>query len=77
MSTNGTRLSRLAAPLRDAGVSSVNISLDTLNPEQYRRITGGDGIGPAGIEAAVFSGIPRIKLNCVSCEASTRMRFGL
>jgi GTP 3',8-cyclase len=66
VSTNGTRLSRLAAPLRDAGVSSVNISLDTLDPEQYRRITGGEmALVHAGIEAAVFAGIPRIKLNCV------------
>lgn len=66
VSTNGTRLSALAAPLRDAGVSSINISLDTLNPAQYRLITGGDiAAVHSGIDAAVSAGIPRIKLNCV------------
>jgi GTP 3',8-cyclase len=66
VSTNGTRLCALAAPLRDAGVSSINISLDTLNPALYRRITGGDiAAVHSGIEAALSAGIPRIKLNCV------------
>ena len=65
VSTNGTRLSRLAAPLRDAGVSSVNISLDTLNPEQYRRITGGEmALVRAGNRGRCLSGDPshQIKL---------------
>jgi cyclic pyranopterin phosphate synthase len=66
VSTNGTRLSSLAAPLREAGVTSINISLDTLDPAQYRRITGGDiDAVHAGIDAALSAGIPRIKLNCV------------
>jgi len=66
VSTNGTRLATLALPLRDAGVSSINISLDTLDPALYRRITGGDIVAVhSGIDAAVGTGIPRIKLNCV------------
>jgi cyclic pyranopterin phosphate synthase len=66
VSTNGTRLSTLAAPLRKAGVTSINISLDTLNPAQYHRITGGNiAAVHAGIEAALSAGIPRLKLNCV------------
>ncbi|HEY5770254.1 MAG TPA: GTP 3',8-cyclase MoaA [Terrimicrobium sp.] len=66
VSTNGTRLASLAAPLREAGVDSVNISLDALDPALYREITGGEvSAVHSGIEAALAAGIPRIKLNCV------------
>ncbi len=66
VSTNGTHLAKLARPLQEAGVNSVNISLDTLEAAQYRQITGGNiGAVLSGIEAAVSAGIPRIKLNCV------------
>jgi GTP 3',8-cyclase len=66
VSTNGTRLAKLARPLREAGVNSVNISLDTLDPTRYRRITGGDITAVLnGIDAAISAGIRRIKLNCV------------
>ena len=66
VSTNATRLTTLAAPLREAGVTSINVSLDALDPALYRKITGGD-IGPvlAGIDAALAAGFPRVKLNCV------------
>jgi GTP 3',8-cyclase len=66
VSTNGTQLAKLARPLQDAGVNSVNISLDTLDDAQYRKITGGDiATVLAGIDAAMAAGIPCIKLNCV------------
>ena len=39
LTTNGVRLPELAAPLREAGVDRLNISLDTLRPERYRSIT--------------------------------------
>jgi len=66
LSTNGTRLAALARPLRGAGVRSVNISLDALDPELYRRITGGDvATVQAGIRAAVAAGFERVKLNAV------------
>jgi GTP 3',8-cyclase len=66
VSTNGTQLAKLARPLQDAGVNSINISLDTLDATQYRKITGGDiGAVLSGIDAAMAAGIPRIKLNCV------------
>ena len=66
LSTNGTHLAKLAQPLLEAGVNSINISLDTLDAAQYRKITGGEiGAVLSGIDAAVSAGIPRIKLNAV------------
>ena len=41
LSTNGVLLKNLAVPLKQAGVRSVNISLDALDPEIYRKLTGG------------------------------------
>ncbi len=66
VSTNGTRLASLAAPLREAGIDSVNLSLDALEPALYHKITGGEvSAVHSGIKAALAAGIPRIKLNCV------------
>ncbi len=66
LSTNGVLLEKLAAPLRQAGLTGVNLSLDALDPALYRRITGGDLARVlAGIEAARGAGFTRIKLNCV------------
>jgi cyclic pyranopterin phosphate synthase len=66
LSTNGTRLAALAGPLRAAGLRTVNVSLDALDPQLYRRITGGDlSAVLAGIRAAVAAGFERVKLNCV------------
>src|SRR6266436_5147361 len=74
LSTNGTLLAReitsgktMAAALRDAGVQSVNISLDTLDRHVYAQITGRDFHDQvmAGIEAAIEAGFEQIKLNCV------------
>jgi GTP 3',8-cyclase len=65
LSTNGTRLAPLAADLAAAGVRSVNISLDALDPAAYRRITGGDLAQVlAGIDAALAHGL-FVKLNTV------------
>lgn len=66
ISTNGTKLAALAQPLRDAGVGTVNVSLDALDPAVYRRITGGDlNAVLAGIRAAVAADFEQVKLNCV------------
>ncbi len=66
LSTNGTRLAQLAAPLSTAGLRTVNVSLDALATDVYRRITGGDVQRVlAGIRAAVAAGFERVKLNCV------------
>ncbi len=67
LTTNGYRLDALARPLRDAGLSSVNVSLDSLDPDRFREVTGNrrpDRV-VAGIEAALAAGIPVVKLNVV------------
>jgi cyclic pyranopterin phosphate synthase len=66
LSTNATLLAPLARQLRDAGVRKVNISLDTLDADLYRELTGSGNLTDclAGIDAAVKSGV-QVKLNCV------------
>src|SRR5690349_12683960 len=73
ISTNGTLLAHdvggktMAAALHDAGVESVNISLDTLDRHFYAQITGRDFHSQVleGINAAIAAGIYQIKLNAV------------
>src|SRR6185369_5812644 len=74
LSTNGTLLAReitpgktMAKALHDAGVQSVNISLDTLDPAVYSQITGRDFHAQVltGIDAAMAVGFEQIKLNAV------------
>lgn len=66
MTTNGTLLAPLAADLARRGLSSVNISLDTLDPDLYAAITRGGVLDDAiaGIRAARAAGLP-VKLNVV------------
>ena len=67
LTTNGTLLPKLAAPLRAAGVRRLNISLDTLDAEKFRYITriGKLEDAVAGIEAALAAGFEKIKINSV------------
>jgi cyclic pyranopterin phosphate synthase len=67
LTTNGTQLPRYAQGLKAAGVTRVNISLDSLRPERFRSITRLGEIDKtlAGIEAAKAAGFGRIKLNSV------------
>lgn len=67
LTTNGNQLQRYAGPLREAGVNRINISLDTLDSERFRRIS---RVGKlenviAGIEAARAEDFERIRLNSV------------
>ena len=66
LSTNATRLARHAEALREAGVSRINVSLDSLRPERFREITGGklDKV-LAGLMAAKAAGFRPIKINMV------------
>ncbi|MEY2505367.1 MAG: 3,8-cyclase [Verrucomicrobiota bacterium] len=68
----------MAQALRDAGVHSVNISLDTLDREAYARTTGRDFLPQVleGIEAATAAGFPLIKLNCVLMRGRNEDQFG-
>lgn len=67
MTTNGVLLSRLAAPLAEAGLQRVNISLDTLDPAKFQRLTRWGSFEDvwAGIRAAEAAGLSPIKINAV------------
>jgi GTP 3',8-cyclase len=67
LTTNGSQLPRLAKPLRDAGVKRINISLDSLRPERFQRITRVGRLEQVlkGITAAKAAGFENIKLNAV------------
>jgi cyclic pyranopterin phosphate synthase len=67
MTTNGVLLSRLAQPLRDAGLQRVNISIDTLDAEKFRRVTRWGSLEDVwqGILAAEQAGLTPLKLNAV------------
>ena len=67
LTTNGTLLPRLAKPLKAAGVSRLNISLDTLDARKYAWMTrvGSLDMALRGIEAALDAGFESVKLNAV------------
>jgi cyclic pyranopterin phosphate synthase len=67
MTTNGLLLSRLAQPLKDAGLQRVNVSIDTLDPEKFQRLTRWGKLEQVweGIQAAEHAGLNPIKVNAV------------
>jgi cyclic pyranopterin phosphate synthase len=67
MTTNGTLLSRFARDLKDAGLTRLNVSLDSLNPERFAQITKSDLFRQVwgGIEAALHAGFSPLKINMV------------
>ena len=68
MTTNGALLSEYARPLKAAGLDRINVSLDTLDREKYRKITGFDAFGQvmAGIREASAAGFEPVKINVVA-----------
>ncbi|MDM8558663.1 GTP 3',8-cyclase MoaA [Candidatus Parabeggiatoa sp. HSG14] len=67
LTTNGSQLVKMALPLKDAGVKRINISLDSLKPVRFQKMT---RIGKLekvlqGIDAAIKAGFQRIKINAV------------
>ncbi|HLV18890.1 MAG TPA: GTP 3',8-cyclase MoaA [Pseudomonas sp.] len=70
MTTNGSRLVKMAKPLAEAGVRRLNISLDSLDADKFRAITRNGNLEQvqAGIEAARNAGFQRIKLNVVAMK---------
>ena len=67
MTSNGHLLGELAAPLAAAGVSTINISLDTLDAAKFRQLTGRGDLARvlSGVDAAVAAGM-RVKTNAVA-----------
>jgi cyclic pyranopterin phosphate synthase len=67
VTTNGTQLGRFAAELRAAGVTRINVSLDSLRADRYRELTRNGRIEKVmhGLDAAQAAGFERIKLNAV------------
>ncbi|MEP6698021.1 MAG: radical SAM protein, partial [Pseudonocardiales bacterium] len=85
VTTNGLVLDRLAPALRDAGLSRVNISIDTLRRDRFKEMTRRDRLDDvfAGISAATAAGLHPVKLNTVLMrgvnddEAVDLLRFAL
>ena len=77
LTTNGSQHDRFAAPLMAAGVKRINISLDTLNPERFRKITRIGDLSKVlrGIEAAREAGFRRTKLNAVMMRGTNDDEF--
>ena len=67
MTTNGVLLKKLAAPLKAAGLQRVNVSVDTLNPAKFKRLTRWGSFQQVweGIEEAERVGLTPVKLNAV------------
>jgi GTP 3',8-cyclase len=66
LTTNGSMLAGRAEALRDAGLKRINVSVDSLDPEEFRSIRGG-ALGPVlrGVRAALRVGLTPVKLNLV------------
>ncbi|HNS09512.1 MAG TPA: GTP 3',8-cyclase MoaA [Candidatus Ozemobacteraceae bacterium] len=67
LTTNGALLDRFAEPLKKAGLKRVNISVDSLDPENFIRITRNGNLSDVlrGIDAAVTAGLGPVKINTV------------
>jgi GTP 3',8-cyclase len=79
LTTNGHRLESLARPLRRAGVSRVNVSLDTLDPGRLRRLAGASASLPRivrGLEEAAGAGFASLKLNAVVVRGENEGELG-
>jgi len=85
LTTNAQRLAQLADPLKAAGLTRVNVSLDTLEPDTFRALTRGGSLGATldGLDAARRAGLTPVKLNVTVLrgvndrEVADLARFGL
>jgi cyclic pyranopterin phosphate synthase len=68
MTTNGVGLGRLAATLASAGLDRVNVSLDTIDQQEFFKLTGRDRLADveAGLRAAAAAGLTPVKVNAVA-----------
>lgn len=71
MTTNGVLLPKMAADLKEAGLSRVNISLDTLDAQQFKQITRRGELQQTldGIDAALEAGFDPVKINAVAVRS--------
>jgi len=78
MTTNGSLLSNMAMKLKRSGLGRVNISIDTLDADRYRQLTGGGDLQQAlaGIEAAKKAELDPIKINMVILKDTTEEKIG-
>ena len=72
MTTNGILLSEYAQALKNAGLRRVNVSVDSLDAETYKRITRGGDLSAAlaGVQAALNAGLSPVKINVVVLETT-------
>ncbi len=70
MTTNGTLLDKFAGPLKEAGLQRINVSLDTIDPAKYLKITRGGKLNDVltGLKKAREAGFSPVKINCVAGE---------
>jgi cyclic pyranopterin phosphate synthase len=70
LSTNATLLAKHASQLQKAGISRINVSLDTLRSQRFQEITGGSQLQPVldGLMAAKAAGLAPIKLNMLALK---------
>jgi cyclic pyranopterin phosphate synthase len=69
LTTNGTQLEAFAGPLAEAGVRRINVSMDTLRPDAFARLTRGGDLAKVirGIDAAQAAGL-KVKINAVALK---------
>jgi len=72
LTTNGSQLAQQAASLKKAGVKRINISLDSLKPERFKKITRTGDLGKVldGLQSSIDAGFDGIKLNTVLMRGS-------
>ncbi len=77
LTTNGYDLARLSAPLRDAGLAFVNVSVDSLDPDRFRAVTGRPLLERVlqGVESALAAGFATVKVNAVLLRGLDRAEF--
>jgi len=77
LTTNGWRLQQLAAPLREAGVTALNVSVDSLDPQRFFRTTGHARLCGVlkGIDAAFAAGFDTVKVNAVLMKGINEQDF--
>ncbi len=72
LTTNGMRMVELAGPLREAGLNRVTISIDSLKPERFKRITRTGDLATvmAGLDRCTDVGFESLKINCVTMRGT-------